>query len=384
MPDVPLRVIGTSVTLPREVQARVRADLGFPIAFDVLDGSACLRRGVTRPDSFDIYDQWFHSIDLLHTAGSIAPIDVIGIERWHQMAPMFDATPGPRTHAGLCPADVLFVQADGHLGPAPSLRISMLPTACNADAFAYRPDLASGRGNTESWGWLLEQDPSSRCMMSQDPASSIVELAMAARATGHVEIADCTNLTIEEIDALFALLNRRRKAGHFSRTWATHEESVRLMAQPSTGIGALWSPAYFELRANGVDLAYASPKEGYRGWHSGLCLSATLEPAMHDRAYAYLNWWLSGVPGAILSRQGYYMSVTAPLQDELTGPEWAFWYEGAAASTALPGPDGRTAISPGTRRAGGGHRDRMSRISVWSTIMNESNYLRGKWIEFIA
>lgn len=386
MPEVPLRVIGTSVTLPRALQARVRADLGFPIAFDIIDGSACLRRGVTRPESFDIYDQWFHSVDLLHTAGSIAPIEVDKIERWGQMSLIYrpGGPTGPRKDAGLCPADVIFVQDDDSLGPAPSKRIAMLPTACNADAFSYRPDLTNARGRDESWGWLLEQDWGMRCMLAQDPASSVVELALAARAADLVEIADCTNLSIEEIDALFSLLNKRRKAGQFTRPWATHEESVRLMAQPSTGLGSLWSPAYFELRANGLDLAYASPKEGYRGWQSGLCLSAALEPAMQDRAYAYLNWWLSGAAGAILSRQGYYMSVTVPLQDVLTEPEWAFWYEGEPASAPILGSDGRIAVRHGERRAGGSHHHRLSGISVWSTIMDENNYLLGKWQEFIA
>ncbi|WP_410218317.1 PotD/PotF family extracellular solute-binding protein [Paracoccus sp. (in: a-proteobacteria)] len=387
MPDTPLRVIGTSVTLPRELQARVRADLGFPIVFEVLDGSACLRRGVTQPGSFDIYDQWFHSIDLLQTAGSIAPIEIARIERWNQMTPLYGpgATAGPRKDAGLCPADVLFVQDDNNLGAATSTRIAMLPTACNADSFAYRPEVAKAHRVAESWAWLLEQDCRARCLLSQDPASSVVELALAARSADLVDIDDCTNLTIEEIDALFNLLTQRRQAGPFTtRTWNTHEESVRLMAQPSTRLGSLWSPAYYELRANGLDLNYASPKEGYRGWQSGLSLSAAMSPGMQDRAYEYLNWWLSGPAGAILSRQGYYMSVTAPLQDALTEPEWSFWYEGEPASSTLPGLDGRVAVRAGERRAGGSHVHRMSRVSVWSTIMDENNYLLRKWQEFLT
>lgn len=385
-PDTPLRVIGTSLTLPPEVQARVRADLGFPITFDVADGSACLRRGVTRPDSFDIFDQWFHAVDVMHTSGSIMPIDVGRIDHWHALAPMFrnSETVANRKNVGLCPADVLFVQADSSLGPGQTRSLSMLPTVCNADGFAYRPDLAANRSDPESWGWLLDQQWGGRCMLAHDPAGSVVELAVAARSAGLVQIDDCANLTIEEIDALFDVLNRRRKAGHFTRAWTTHDDSVRLMGQPSTGIGSLWSPAYVEMRANGIDLRYATPKEGYRGWHSGLSLSAALAPAMCDRAYAYLNWWLSGAPGAILARQGYYMSVTEPLQEALTPAEWAYWYEGAPASCALPGLNGRIAVNPGDQRAGGSYHDRMSAIAFWSTIMDESNYLQRKWLEFVG
>ncbi len=70
-----LRIIGTSATLTAELQAQAQADLEFPVSFEVLDGVSCQRRGVMAPESYDIYDQWFHSLDLLWTAGSIQPID---------------------------------------------------------------------------------------------------------------------------------------------------------------------------------------------------------------------------------------------------------------------------------------------------------------------
>ena len=75
MTEPRLRIIGTSATLTEELRARAKADLPFALDFDVLDGLACLRRGVLAPESYDVYDQWFYSLDMLWTAGAIQAID---------------------------------------------------------------------------------------------------------------------------------------------------------------------------------------------------------------------------------------------------------------------------------------------------------------------
>src|SRR4029453_15125709 len=87
MADPVLRVIGTSATLTPELRRRASLDLGFEVAFEVLDGLACQRRGVTEPLSYDVYDQGFHSLDFLWAAGSIQPIDTERIARWGQVQP---------------------------------------------------------------------------------------------------------------------------------------------------------------------------------------------------------------------------------------------------------------------------------------------------------
>lgn len=386
MADPVLRVIGTSATLTPELRRRASLDLGFEVAFEVLDGLACQRRGVTEPRSYDVYDQWFHSLDLLWTAGSIQPIDTGRIARWSQVQPAGSLAAAGRGF-GACPARVLYVQPDRTLGPGPAptgpSHIAMLPTAYNMDSFAYRRDLGPARGPAEadSWAWLLDDRWHGCCALSQDPSSTAVELALAARSAGLMRIEDPGDLTIEEIDGLLDLLLALKRSGHFSRFWSTTEDSVRLMSGPAALIGDLWSPAYYALRGQGFDLAYATPREGYRAWHSGLSLSTAAEGRTLDMAYAYFNWWLDGVPGSVLARQGYYMSVVEPLRDTLTGPEWDYWYGGRAATTALAGVDGSIVVARGERREGGSYLDRGNRITIWSTIMAEHNYLARRWRE---
>lgn len=389
MTEPVLRIIGTSATLIPEVCRRAREDLGFALDFEVLDGVDCLRRGVMAPESFDIYDQWFQSVDLLWTAGSIQPIETSRIRRWPEVVPA-GAIEVAWRGAGTRPGDVLFVQSDGTLAGtrdrAGAARISMLPTAYNADSFVYLPEVARhyGPDAEESWAWILDDAWHGRCVLGGDPAGSAVELALAGKAAGIIDADDPANLTIEEIDELFDFLMSRRRTGDFGRFWESNEDALRLMTAPATAIGSLWSPAYYTLRGQGLDFTYADPAEGSRGWHSGQCISAAVEGDVLEMAYAYLNWWLDGVPGAIMARRGYYISVAGPLQDILSPAEWDYWYAGKPASEDLPGPGGTLLPLRGEVRAGGSYRDRMKRINAWSTIMPEHNYLIRRWREFTA
>jgi putative spermidine/putrescine transport system substrate-binding protein len=196
-------------------------------------------------------------------------------------------------------------------------------------------------------------------------------------------VRDPGNLTIEEIDALFQVLLSLKRRGHFTRFWGTPEDSVALMAGANAVIGSLWSPAYYALRGMGCDIVYAAPREGYRGWHSGLCLSSNVEGETSEAAYAYLNWWLEGTPGAIMARQGYYTSVVDTLRGALSQAEWDYWYEGKPATEDLPGLSSTIAVRRGETREGGSYMNRVARISVWSTVMPEHNYLARRWREFL-
>jgi hypothetical protein len=65
---IELRVLGTSVTLQEHIRKQAEQDLGIKLRFMVDEGSAVQRNGVMHPHSYDVYDQWFHSIDCLWPA----------------------------------------------------------------------------------------------------------------------------------------------------------------------------------------------------------------------------------------------------------------------------------------------------------------------------
>jgi putative spermidine/putrescine transport system substrate-binding protein len=380
--------VGTTVTLQEHIREQAERDLGIRLRYIVDDGFAVQRAGVMHPDSYELYDQWFHSIDCLWPARALQPIDVSRITRWgevHALARTGELAGRPCARAGSVPVDRLYVQPDHTLGREPTGRISMLPLTHNADSFVYLADALpdSLRGQPESWAWLLAPELSGRVALQADAAIGAIDAALAAQAAGLLRFNDIGNLSIEEIDALIAMLIAFKKRGHFAGFWSTFVEAAELMIANKVAIQSIWSPATVELERAGIRFRLASPREGYRAWFGGLSLSRAAQGRSLDAAYAYLNWWLEGWAGASMARQGFYISNAERSRPYLSDAEWAYWYDGDAARVELPGPMSPHLVAAGQVRDGGDYAARMGRIAVWDSVMDEHNYLVRRWNDFM-
>lgn len=384
-----VRVLGTKVTLIEEIRRRAASDLGIELDFTVLDGITAQQRAATQPSSFDVYDQWFHNIDIVWSSGAIQPIRISRLHKWEQINDQITSTlmrNGQPIGRGDTPLKHLYVQPDKRLGPHPTDYISAMPGVHNVDAFGYvkgaiGPDRA---GEPESWGWLLDSRCRGRVALVDDPAIGAADAALAAQALGLMSFGDLGNLTIPEIDTLVRLLIRKKKAGHFRTFWSSIDQAVEMMASGEVAIASMWTPSLTALWARGMNVEYAAPKEGYRGWHGCLAISVNLRGRVLDAAYEYLNWWLSGWPGAVMARQGYYIAANEAVTRFLSPEEWDYWYLGKPAATDLCGPDGAVVVHRGALRNGGSYRERIARIVVWNSTIDEHNYLVRRWAQFIA
>jgi putative spermidine/putrescine transport system substrate-binding protein len=383
-----LRVLGTEITLLEQIRRRAEADLGFEIEFEVLDFLSCQRRAALEPESYDIYDQCFHNLDIVWFWGSLQQIDTRRIAEWDRLTGL-TREGGINKYAwrghGDAPVRKLYVQPGEFLGPEPSRHISMLPTVHNFDSFGYDTRVFGNPGQQrESWAWLLDPRAKGRIALVDEPAIGIFDVALAAEAAGRLQFADIGNMTVAEIDALMSFLNDLRQQGFFRAVWRNAEEAGQLIRDEQVSAQSMWSPVYGALGAMADVVAEAAPLEGYRAWHGGLSLARHLSGAELGMAYDYLNWWLSGWPGSIMARQGYYMSVPGRVREQLAASEWDYWYEGAAAASDLPGPRGEAVVKAGARRSGGSYWQRASRIAVWNSAMDEHNYAARAWDRFAS
>lgn len=379
-----LRVLGTSVTLLNPIRAAAEADLGMRLEFATADGTEAQRRAALAPASFDVYDQWFHDLDLVWPTGSIQPLDPSRLRAWDRVIDLPKGggkAPDRPIAPGAAPSRRLWVQLDGTLGHVPSDRISMAPTVHNADGFAV---IGEAVGPTESWGALLDPAWAGRVVLQSDAAIGCVEIIMSLAAQGRLLPADSGDLSIEEIQTLISILRRLRRQGHFRAFWADEAEAIAAMRGASPLIGSLWWSGVIGLRAAGIPVRVATPIEGYRGWFGGIGLASHLYGRALDAAYDYLNWWHEGPAGAIVARNGAYSATPDAARRGLTADEWAFWYEGRPAKGAICDALGREVYAAGERREGGGHAERMDRVAVWNTVMTEHNYLVRRWDEALA
>ncbi|GAB1266345.1 ABC transporter substrate-binding protein [Aurantivibrio infirmus] len=384
-----VRVLGTHVTLQEELRTQAMQDLGIELIFEPGGSAAVLQKASVAPTSFDLYEQWSNSINVLWRSGSIQAIDKSRIQNWGEINSLTKTgklTPNAKLGAGDAPYKLLNVQPNGELGPDETEQISFLPYVHNVDSFGYNSNvIAKGIPyQTESWGWLLNKEYSGRVAVVNAPTIGLFDLVLATQTLGLVEYEDIGSLTRAELDKLFKILTELKSAGHFSGFWTSVPESVRFMSSKRVVIESMFSPAVSALNGENIPVVYAAPKEGYRGWHGVMCMSSATEGSVKDAAYDYMNWWLSGWPGAFIARQGYYISNPERSANYLSSEEWDYWYQGKAATKALHGTDGKISVKPGEIRTGGSYEKRFSNVAVWNTVMPTYEYSLQKWYEFIS
>jgi len=256
------------------------------------------------------------------------------------------------------------------------------PVLHNADTLGIRPDLI-GRP-IDSWAELINPEFAGKSALVGFSAIGVMDAAMALQAAGLVKYKDLGNQTREEIDITIDKMIELKKNNHFRALWTTFNDSVQLMVAGEVVIQSMWSPAVTAVRAQGVPCIYQDLKEGYRSWTLGHMLPKHLEGKQLGAAYDYVTWYHSGDAGAFFARQGYYVVTPSNTKKVLPAAEWDFWYEGKPATVDIYNPFGDLMEKPGTIRDGGSYKNRMGRVAVWNSVMDENEYLTDRWNEFVA
>lgn len=383
-----LRVLGTHVTLQEELRVRAQKELDIDIVFEAGGSAEVLHKASSSPGSFDLYEQWSDSLNVLWRSKAIQPIEVDRLTYWKEINNLTKTgqiVAGANIGAGDAPHKLLFVQSDGTLGSSDTGMVSFLPYVHNTDSFGYDTRVIE-QGiayQTESWGWLFEEEYKGKVALINAPTIGIFDAALAAQAKGLMTFADIGNMTHAEVDQLFTILIELKQNGHFSGLWNSVPESVEYFASGRTVIASMFSPGVSALNGRNIPVVFAAPKEGYRAWHGVMCLSSKTEGYIKEAAYKYMNWWLSGWPGAFIARQGYYISNAQRSRELLTSDEWNYWYAGKPTTAPLRNTQGEVAVPAGNTRNGGSYENRFSNVAVWNTVMDTYEYSLPRWHEFI-
>ena len=387
-PRPTIRVLGTHVTLQEPLRLRAQEELGINIKFEPGGSAEVLQKASANPESFDLYEQWSDSMNVLWRSEAIQPIETERLEYWSEINNLTKTgriTEDAKIGAGDAPHKLLYVQSNGRLGSKETSQISFLPYVHNTDSFGYHSKFIE-KGIpyvTESWGWLFDEKYKGKVGLVNAPTIGIFDAALAAKAQGLMDFKDIGNMTQAEIDQLFTIMIELKQQGHFSGLWNSVPESVEHFASGRTIIASMFSPGISSLNGRNIPVIYAAPKEGYRAWHGVMCLSSKTEGHAKDAAYKYMNWWLSGWPGAFIAKQGYYISNPQRSRELLSEDEWNYWYAGLPTQNPLTNPQGKVAVHSGDTRNGGSYENRFKNVAVWNTVMDTYEYSLPRWHEFI-
>jgi len=386
--DVTLRLIGTGVSQINEIRDKAQEDLGIKIEMRALSTEENNQIAITQPGQYDIFDGEYFSLPLVVPSGNLQPIDINKITDWDKIVSFFttgefNGMPVEKSQ-GTSPYRVMYLTGPDskEFSETPTEYATLIPFQYNADTLGYRPDLV-GR-TLESWGELFNEEFRGKTAILDIPQIGIMDAAMVAEALGLMTFGDKGNMTRAEIDQITNILKEQKKAGQFRAFWKTFDESVNLMSSGEVVLQSMWSPAVTAVQSQGTECIYAPLKEGYRGWGGGVGLSKNLEGMARDAAYEYINWMLEGWVGAFLGRQGYYSAAPENAKKYMSEAEWAYWYEGKAATEDMVDPFGKTLAKTGATRDGGSFEERCGNIVCWNSTMAENTYLVQKWNEFVA
>ena len=415
-----------------EVAQRIKKDLGFDVALTATDPVTMLQKAITAPETFDLYGGYNYINVPAWPTHHLLPVDTTKIKAWPQLYKLFawgKVNPASKTQTygdGEAPFRALFLK-QGTKGlplstegprsnkdivqwinertgkpytPKMPRYIIGTPAHFNADSIGYNADVIPKQPNQVGWPELLNKKWKGRVALLKDPGIVMQDVGNALKAQGIFKPKDMGNMTPAEIDRVVKVATAYKKAGQFRAYWANFNESVNLMASKEVVVESMWSPAVALLVAQGINVKYAAPPTGFRGWCStnGIAAHVASDPAKLQAAYDYLNWMYSGWLGATIMRQGYYIGNGSTLLNwikqnpsEAAGgipfkaDEYDFWYNGKTAARDLPGITGKVGdIKKGSVRDGGSFSQRIGHYSSWNSYFTNNVYQTKRWNDFLS
>ncbi len=386
--DIEIRHAGQPVTVLASIGEQASKDLGFKVTMQPSDNADLINRYLTQSANIDIGDISLAYMKYLIGRNILQTIPVDKFKNWDSTLPLFTkseyADGRKASLQGISPYTVLYAtDASGSkAAPGPTEFLNGVPSITNADTLGVRPDLA-GRPIT-SWADLISPDFKGRSALQDNPTIGVIDVSMALEARGDLKYANKGNMTKEEIDKTINTMIDIKKSGQFRSFWGSFDQSVNLMASGEVVIQSMWSPAVAAVRTRGLPCVFQPLNEGYRGWGYMMGFMKHLSGIKLDAAYEYLNWYTSGFAGAVIAREGYYSAQPMNAKKYLTQVEWDYWYGGKPAAEEIRDPFGKLMEKPGRARDGGSFDERMGRIAVWNSVMDEDRYLTRRWNEFIS
>jgi len=386
--DVTLIHAGPPVTAIQPIADQATKDLGFKVQMQKVENADLLNRFLSQSSTLDVADVSISYLRYLVGRKVLQAVPLAKYKYWDKTIPLFTKGEYPdgrkASTDGISPISVLYATdiTGQKQATSPTDFLTGIPSITNGDTLGIRPDL-TGRPVT-SWADLISPDFKGKTALQDSPTIGIIDVAMALESSGVVKYGNKGNMTKPEIDKTIDHMLEIKRSGQFRSFWSSFDQSVNLMASGEVVIQSMWSPAVTAVRTRGIPCTFQPLKEGYRGWAYTFSPMAHLSGLKLDCFYEYMNWYSSGFQGAFIAREGYYSGVPENVKKFLTPAEWDYWYEGKVATTDILDPFGKVMEKAGNKRDGGSFWERMGKIAVWNSVMDEDRYLTRRWNEFIT
>jgi spermidine/putrescine transport system substrate-binding protein len=185
------------------------------------------------------------------------------------------------------------------------------------DTIAYRSDLVEEPPT--SWAALFDEKYAGKITF-QDYALDAINMAglvLYGRTPSEGGYSAWTDAQLEEIKK--KLIDQKKLVRTY---WATEADARNLFVNGEVVIGETWVPTAYALRAEGLKVELALPKEGPWGWSDNFGISKDADEAATNAAYEMINFALGPDYGLKINRDApYTTSTTNGWLDKLTEAE---------------------------------------------------------------
>ena len=227
--------------------------------------------------SADVMHPCNYSVDMFVDAGLAVPIDTARLSNWKDVFPALQTAEG--------------TMRGGH--------VVMAPADWGNSSIAYRPDLVGDDfKKNESWSIFFDDKYAGRVSM----ADLDLTFTIAAMVNGKT-YEESYNMRGEQLAAMKAMAEKAVKTSRF--LWSDATTLNQALASGEIVAGYAWNDTIKFLSGEGVDIAYAKPKEGYFTWFCGLTLLSTGKADL-NMAYDFIDAWLSPETGKLMIEDSGY------------------------------------------------------------------------------
>jgi putative spermidine/putrescine transport system substrate-binding protein len=174
-------------------------------------------------------------------------------------------------------------------------KVYAVPYIANADSLAYNRDRLGF--DPDSWSYLFDPEFKGRVAMQDDFGPTLTNTAIYLHETGQVEIADRSNMTPEEVQAVAEFLIDQKQKGQFRTFWNGFQQGVDVLASGEVDMMSCWEPIQIvAARKSEQDIRYGTMQEGHQVWNNVVMLTKAgqdrgKEEAFYQLADVFLSPW---------------------------------------------------------------------------------------------
>ncbi|TDX31876.1 substrate-binding domain-containing protein [Rhodovulum visakhapatnamense] len=185
-----------------------------------------------------------------------------------------------------------------------------IPFYWGINPIVYRADLMEAEPD---WSVFFEGDAYNGKLAMRDYALEGIMIAAMYLGIPESEMFTMDDRQLAEVKKVLKIQKSKLRT-----YWNSIGDLTNLFATGEVVCAFSWVPPYYELRAKGIDMGMAKPKQGVIGWCDTIAVPKGVEGARLDAAFALVDYLLGPDYGKMLAVGGPYAQSTSAARDHLT------------------------------------------------------------------